>query len=229
VGKLIVRPFRDSDGAAIRHIFRSTIALGQPLPFPLPDFQRYESLCLDWYLTEGAVDAAVLDTGVSVVGYALVCTRPERYRRWNRRRALRFTGRIMTRLAVGRYGKEARRFYRLRMRDGWTLWRAGGDDPMPAHAHCNLLPGVRAGSAGRMLADHIDDRCRAAGVDGWFGEINAPCGRRAQALVRLGATVVRRAPNVTLSWLAGKPVERLTIVRHLPATEVVKNDAKRSA
>jgi hypothetical protein len=228
VGKLIVRSFRDSDAAAIRHIFRSTIALGQPLPFPLPDFERYESLCLDWYLTEGAVDAAVLDTGVSVVGYALVCTKPEPYRRWNRRRALRFTGRILTRLVGGRYGKDARRFYRLRMRDGWTLWRHGGDDPMPAHAHCNLLPGVRAGSAGRMLADHIDERCRAAGVEGWFGEINAPCGRRAQALVRLGATVVRRAPNVTLSWLAGKPVERLTIVRHVP-TDGVNDDAKRSA
>jgi hypothetical protein len=155
-----------------------------PLPFALPDFELYESLCLDWYLTEGAADAAVPDSGITVAGYALVCTRPDRYRRWNRQRAARFVGRIVPRLVTGRYRGDARRFYRLRLRDGWALWRGGGADPMLAHAHCNLVPGVRAWWAGRLLADHIDDRCRAAGVGGWSGEINAPTGRRAQALIR---------------------------------------------
>jgi hypothetical protein len=99
---------------------------------------------------------------------------------------------------------------------------------MLAHAHCNLVPGVRAWWAGRLLADHIDDRCRAAGVGGWSGEINAPTGRRAQALIRLGATVVDRSPNLTLSWLAGWPVERLTIVRRVPTMDT-HDDAERSA
>jgi hypothetical protein len=216
MGQLTVRPFRDEDAAAVRQIFRATVALGQPLPFPIPDFERYEALCLDWYLTEGGKDAAVLDGGSAILGYALVCTDAARYRQWSRRQAARFARRVIPRLATGRYRGQAGRFYRLRLRDGWRLWRAGTTDPMPGHAHCNLVPGVRAGKAGRLLADHIDERCRQAGLSGWFAEINAPTGRRAQALVRLGATVVHQAPNLTFSWLAGQSVERLTIVRHVP-------------
>jgi hypothetical protein len=225
----MVRRFRDDDAAAVRRIFRSTVALGHPLPFPLPDFQRYESLCLDWYLTRGAGDAAVLLTGATVVGYALVCTDAEGHRRWNKRKAARFAARVLGRLAAGRYRGDAARFYRQRLRDGWAMWRHGCADPLPAHAHCNMVAGVRAGSAGRLLAGHIDDRCRAAGLPGWFGEINAPTGRRAHALQRLGATVVHRSPNLTLTWLAGQPVERLTIARHLPVSEASDHAPRRSA
>jgi hypothetical protein len=215
MGQLTVRPFRASDEAEIRRIFRQTVGLGQPLPFAVPGFARYEALCLDWYLSQGARDAAVAVGPDGIVGYALVCTDATAYRRWARRRAALFAATIAPPLAMGRYPAGAARFYRLRLRDGWAMWRHGVPDPLPAHAHFNLVAGTRAGWAGHLLVDHIDQRCRLAGLPGWFGEINAVAGRRVRALERLGATIVHRVPNRTLSWLAGQPVERLTVARAL--------------
>lgn len=150
--------------------------------------------------------------GIAVCGYALVCTRPIEYERWLRRRALSFLVRTgvatMSPLPSGQ-------FLRLRVADGWHRWRDPFRPPMGAHAHLNAAPGARNGSAARMLVDHIDTQCRRAGVPGWFGEINAPVGRRAAALARLGITVVHRTPNATMSWLGGEPVERLTVLRHV--------------
>ncbi len=109
---------------------------------------------------------------------------------------------------------DASRFLRLRVRDGWHMWRHSVDAPFPAHAHINLAaPRPRLG--GRLLADHVDLRCRQAGLPGWFGEMNALVGHRARALERLGADIVHRAPNHTMSWLVGRPVERLTVARRV--------------
>jgi hypothetical protein len=57
-----------------------------------------------------------------------------------------------------------------------------------------------------------------AGLSGWYGEINAVEGRRAKALELLGS-IVHKAPNHTLSWLVGQPVERLTLVRSLSSAD----------
>jgi len=70
---------------------------------------------------------------------------------------------------------------------------------------------------GRMLAEHVDAVLRAKGIDAWYGEVNAPRGRRAAALERWGARVVDRVDNHTFSWLCHMPIERLTIVRPVPA------------
>jgi hypothetical protein len=87
---------------------------------------------------------------------------------------------------------------------------------MPVHVHLNLMPSVRAGRGGRLLAARADELCRRLGAFGWYGEINARAGRRASALQRLGGEIVRRSPNRTLTWVMGAPVERLTVVRRLP-------------
>ena len=211
---MTVRALRDGDDAAVRSIFRSTLMLGRPVGFSLPDVDRYEALCLDWYLGAGRADAAVLEDGDAVVGYALVCTHPAAYRTWIRRAAVRFAAATAVGFARGRYPGPAGRFYALRVRDGWALRHA----PVPpdiAQAHVNLRPSHRAGRAGRMLADHIDARVRATGGRAWFGEINAYTGQRAAAIERLGGRVVHRAPNHTMSALLGRPVERLTVVRDL--------------
>jgi hypothetical protein len=88
--------------------------------------------------------------------------------------------------------------------------------PFPAHAHINVLPHQLARWAGLSLVDSVDERCRRAGLPGWYGEINAPVGKRARALERIVGPIVHRAPNHTLSWLTGRPVERLTVARALP-------------
>lgn len=216
-----VRALRDGDDDDIAEVFRSTLVLGAGLAAPPPDLLRYQALCLDWYLDAGRPDAAVLEGGDGrVVGYALVCTDPDRHRRWVRRAGARFAAGVALRWAAGRYPPDAARFHRLRLRDGWTLWRhAPPALAQLGHAHVNLLPEARAAQAGRLLAAHVDARVARAGLPGWFGEINAAAGTRARALERLGGVIVHRAPNHTLTALAGQPVERLTVVRRTQGAE----------
>jgi hypothetical protein len=214
---LSVRPLAVGDDEAVRRTFRSTLVLGVSAPFVLPDLDRYEQLCLDWYLTEGRQWAAVVeDDDGDVAGYLLACPDTAGHERWLRVQAVRFTTRVLAGAASGRYPRAARTFWRLRLQDGWLAWRQGVPAPFPMHVHLNLVPGLRATQAGRLLVGHADAVCRAVGGTGWFGEVNAPVGRRAAAFERLGAEVVHRTPNLTFSWVRGEPVERLTVVRVLP-------------
>ncbi len=157
----------------------------------------------------------MLVDGDTVLGYALVCLDAAAYRRWAVPAALAWGGRAAAGIAAGRLRGPAARFVRLRIADGLASWRAGPLAPAPAHAHVNLARGARGGAGFRLTA-HVDERCAEAGLDGWYGELNARAGRRATAVEQRGGRVVARAPNRTLSWLAGEPVERLTVVRRLP-------------
>ena len=216
---LRIRPLHPHDDAVIRRVFQSTLVMGQPAPVGsgLERVLRpYERLCLEWYLDGGRDAARVLTNGDSVVGYALVCLEPESFDRWQRRAAARFTAHVVPRLLARRYRPPVDRFLRLRLRDGWALWRHR-DDRLAGlpHAHLNSCD-TMGGLPGRLLADHVDAAVAAAGFSAWYGEINARPGRRVAALARWGAAVVARQPNRTLTWLAGAPVERLTIVRRIP-------------
>jgi hypothetical protein len=214
---LVVRPLGPEHDDAVRATFRSTLVLGAAAPFELPDLDHYEDLCLGWYLGPGRRWAAVVvDDEGRTAGYLLACPDPTSHGRWVRSRAVRFTARVLLGLVTRRYPPEASTFWRLRLQDGWVAWRHGAPDPFPMHVHLNLVPGVRATQAGRLLVRHADTVCRAEGGTGWFGEVNAPAGRRAAALERLGGRVVHRTPNRTFSWVRGGPVERLTVVRVLP-------------
>jgi hypothetical protein len=63
---------------------------------------------------------------------------------------------------------------------------------------------------------HIDERCRLAGCDSWYGELNERDGSRIGALQRIGMEVVDAVPNHTLTMLLGEPVRRLTLLRRVP-------------
>lgn len=209
---MIVRPLagcRDDD--AVRRIFRGTLGLGRPVPFELPGLARYEGLCLDWYLEVGRPDAAVLERDGAVVGYVLVCTDPASHAAAQRREAARFAAWAGPRIAARRLPEPARTFWSLRLRDGWRAWRSGG--PARPHAHVNLQPEARISRASLELLAHVDARVGAAGHRSWAGEVNAVRGRRAVALERVVGPVVDRTPSLTYSWLAGRPVDRLRVVR----------------
>jgi hypothetical protein len=210
----VVRPLSEPDDVELRRLFRETMVMGLPLPFLLGDGGRYESLCLDWYLGPGRSNAAVVDVDGRIVGFALVCTDPAAYRRWVRTTAARYA--LYSLLVLIRTDPRAplSRFHRCRLRDGWVMLR----NPTPrfsAHAHVNVLPHAHAGWAGGSLLNFVDERCHASGLPGWSGEINAVAGKRAKALERIVGPVVHRSPNHTLSWLMGRPVERLTVTRSL--------------
>ena len=215
-----VRQLLPPDEPLVRAVFRRTLALGRPLPFPLPGLVHYERLCIGWFFQQAWSQAAVLDDGQQVCGYALVCTDEAAFRRWLAPVTAGWLASVLAALASGRLPAKAAEFYRCRLRDGLQALRRTAAPPMPAHAHVNLDRGVRAGRAGLALLDHVDQQCRRAGLPGWYAEINARRGRRAAALRAGGFEVVRRAPSHTLSWLVGEPVERLTVVRALarPAT-----------
>jgi hypothetical protein len=210
-----LRRFLPPDEPSVQRIFRGTLALGRPLPFPLPGLARYERLCLRWYLRRGWSDAAVLDAGGMVFGYALACTDEADYRRWAVPATAAWLASVALALAGGRLPRDAAAFYRHRLLDGVEAVRRTTAPPMPAHAHLNLDRAARAGDSGLALLRHVDDRCRQAGLPGWYGEINCRRGRRGAALREAGFELVRRAPNHTLTWLLGEPVERLTVVRVL--------------
>lgn len=211
---LRVRRYTPADERAVRAIFRDTLALGRPLPAPVSWLAEYERLCLQWFVGPGAQDAGVLDDGRAVRGYVLVCTDLAAYRRWAVGAAAVWTARTLTRLAGGRMDPATARFHRLRLADGLAALTAP-PAPMPACVHVNVDAGARGGGAGLLLARHADERCRARDLPGWYGEVNAPTGRRVAALASAGIVTVDRHPNHTLSWLAGRPVERLTVVRDL--------------
>jgi hypothetical protein len=215
---LVLRPLTAPDEAELRRLFRETLVMGRPLPFPLADGGRYEALCLDWYLGVGRQDAAVVDAGGHIVGFALVCTDQAAFSRWVRFRAARYALYSVLTLIRTNPQSPVARFHRCRLRDGWVMWRSPAP-PFAAHAHINVSPHQRAGGTGRALVSCVDERCRRAGLSGWYGEINAPVGRRANALERLVGSITHRAPNHTLSWLMGRPVERLTVARSVPSIE----------
>jgi hypothetical protein len=208
-----VRQLLPPDAPAVRVVFRRTLALGRPLPFPLPGLARYEHLCLGWYLHDAWSDAAVLDDGQAVRGYALVCTDETAWRRWAVPATVAWLATVAAAMAGRRLPADAAEFYRHRLRDGYESLRRAARPAMPAHAHLNIDRDARGGGAALALLHHVDQRCRQAGLPGWYGEVNARRGRRAAALRAGGFELVHRAPNHTLSWLLGEPVDRLTLVR----------------
>ena len=214
---LRIRPLGAGDERELRHVFRATIALGHPVSEDAgvdAALRPYERLCLEWYLGPGRAHASVLWDDDRVVGYALVCVDPKGFARWQQRAGARFTAHVLPRVVLRRYPASIRRFYRLRFRDGWDLWRHG-DDRVAGLPHAHFNATAPAGLPGRLLADHVDDVVAIAGFDSWYGEMNARPGRRVAALGRWGAEIISRRPNATLSWLAGAPVERLTVLRHV--------------
>jgi hypothetical protein len=217
---VIVRPLGSAaDDAAVRRLFRATLGFGRPVPFDLPGLARYECMALDWYLGPGRDDAAVLDRDGEVVGYLLVCTDPDGHERALRREAVRFSAWAGPRVYGRRLPEPARTFWRLRLVDGYRAWRHHGPTTLPsAHVHLNLDPTAKATRRTLDLLHHADERAPG----GWFGEINALVGHRANALERVVGEVVDRQENLTFSWLAGRPVERLTVVRR--ASEVGSNN-----
>lgn len=213
-----VRPLEAADADPVRALFRATAALGRPLRLPEADLRAYESLCLDHYLDEDGSACAVHLTDGVVTGYAMVALDHAAYERWVRPRAGRWAARAVGQI-VRAPRSEGAAFHRLRLLDGAVTVVRGVAAPMPAHFHFNVGAGHRGMAAGVALAAHADAVVAAAGLPGYFGEVNVARSRpgRERALQRLGAVVVHRQRNHTLSWLAAEPVDRLTVVRRLDA------------
>jgi GNAT superfamily N-acetyltransferase len=209
------------DDAAICELFDRTVLLGGELDVVPVAFDEYRRLCVGWYLEAGRTDAAVArDSSGEVVGYALVCTDEDAAARWSRRWARRLAARVCREWCAGRLDQHSRAFYLARGRDAVELARARRRPPAAVHAHLNVDRTARTAGVALALLDHIDERCRLAGRDSWYGELNERDGSRRAALQRIGMEVVDAAPNHTLTMLLGQPVRRLTLLRRVPGHDV---------
>ena len=209
------RPYRPVDRDAVVAVFHATLVLGRRLPFRLAGAHEYAELSLGWFLDAELDRAAVWDDGERVVGYALAAADLDGLARAQRRGARALAGVLGRRVAARRLDSDSRRFWMARGRDALALARRSGREPARFVGHLNLLSAHRAGVAGRRLVEHIDRECAVAGHDRWYGEVNAPAGRRRGAIRRYGMDVAWREPNHTLTRLVGEPVERLVTVRVL--------------
>jgi hypothetical protein len=206
---------RTDDVEAVTQLMETTIVLGQPVAGV--DLGDYVRACLSPFVGRRARDAAVVvDDDGRIVAYALVCTDPPSGERAARRAVVGLVMRTLVRGAHGGLGAATRRFYVDRLRDMKGLASSAGPRRANPHAHLNIAAGTRSGTAALLLLEHVDTRVALAGFEHWVGEVNAPSGRRARALERLGFEVVDRRPNLTLSRCAGQPVERLTLLRRIP-------------
>jgi len=208
-----IRSMQPADEVEIRRIFRQTLARGSAATVDLGDLRAYEDLCLDWYLRFGEVLVVVADGRVT--GYLLACLDERRHRAWQRRHALRWATTSLLQVATGRRRSDARRFVLLRLRDGIGAWRDAAPPAADAHAHVNLEPQLRAGRVGPSLARRMDALALTAGHTAWYGEMNRPAARSHRTLERRGVHLVDRRSSATFSWLAGEPIERLTLVRQV--------------
>ncbi len=212
-----VRGLGLADDERIHRIFDQTVQLGASLDNRVAAFDAYRELCLGWYLGPGRADAAVAhDPSGNVVGYALVCVDESAAARWGQRGTLTLVRRVAAEALAGRVDAHSRAFYRARISDAADLMRTRRTPPAQVHAHLNVSRGARTASVARALVAHVDHRCRLAGHDAWYGELNERTETRLGALERIGLEVVDAVPNHTLSRLVGEPVRRLTLVRRLP-------------
>jgi hypothetical protein len=208
------RPVNADDDDVVRRLFLATMLLGRPLHRPVTRLAEYAELSLGWYLGPGRPDAAVaVDRDGRIVGYALVCTHESAAARWQTTHAARLAALVAADFARGRVDAPSRVFWASRATDVFALARTKRTAPAEAHAHLNIDRSARQGSAALALLAHVDECCRVAGLDRWYGEINERVGRRAGAIERLGGRVVGRESNHSFSKLLGEPVERLTVVR----------------
>ena len=218
---LRLRPLEPRDRADVSKIFWDTMALGQPLPFELAAGSAYEELAQAFFVGPACAHhgRVLVDGDDRVAGYVLVTDDLDALESFQRRAAVKYAAGVARAAASGRLDRQSAAFHRLRFLDGWYSLREAPSPPQPVVGHFNIERGRRAFPAGRLLTDHIDQVAREAGAEGWFGEMNAFTGKRTPALSRVGWSLVHRMPNLTLSWLRGRPVERFTAVR-IPGTHV---------
>lgn len=221
-----IQAYRRHDEAAVRRIWRSTLALGASAAGLDPArLAAYEQLSLGWYLAAanrgaGRSDVVVVRHDGAVVGYMLVCLDQAHHERWAVPTALRWAAGEARRWRS--HDRRMRTFVRLRVHDAVHARRRQPPAPFPAHVHVNLDRSVRGASIGHRLVSWADCRVGEAGHAGYCGEMNVPVGRSLRAVEASGARVVARVPNRTISWLSGRPVERCLVARALDrATDAV--------
>jgi hypothetical protein len=208
VSEYRLRPYRPEDHPHIYEILKATLALGEPLPFPVMDLDDQLQLFVEYYLQHEPLLARVAeDERGRLVGYQLCTLHAAEAEAWRTRQAIRFGWQMFWRWPA--YDAFTRLYYRLRLRDALETLR-DRTPFLPAHMHWHFLPEVR----GRLFQDCLSffqEHCRRAGVAAGGGEIIVDERHRRTHWQRIGITPVGEAPHHTLSVILGKPVWRVML------------------
>jgi len=162
-----VRPYRSSDGSAVREIACDTADRGQPVDELFRDREAVADVLVGGYMGYEPGFLWIAECEQQVVGYLTGCLDTRAFERLVERKVI---PRAVLR-SVGRGALLHLRTWRLLGAFGATVLRGGFPvridlNAYPAHFHINLRQGFRGHGLGRQLVDSFRRQVDLAGIGG---------------------------------------------------------------
>jgi len=207
-----VRPYRDSDRAALRALCCDTGFLGKPIDPVFEDRDLFADFLTDYYLKHEPDSAFVVSANGVVKGYLLGSRYPVKHQFWsftaNVVQASRMLGRYW------KYNRDSRRFIH------WIFSKAWQEVPAAprtiGHFHINLLPEIRSVAVCRQLLETYFRFLRNHGVKQIHAQIVTFDGRRGfKFLERYGFRVLNQSKITKYRRFTNQSVYLCTIVKEL--------------
>jgi len=210
--EVIVRPYRTSDRALVRHLCCETGYLGGRIDPVFEDRELFADYLTKYYTDWEPASSFVLEQDGVVKGYLLGSYRPMRQQFFNFFNNLNLFARGMAKYAS--YARPTRDFI------GWVLrnsWREVPKAPRrSAHFHFNILPEAQGLAHSRKLMNTYLDYLRARGVPQVFGQVVTFEERRGAAVfARFGFQVVEKKEITKYRAHRDEPVYLCTVIKDL--------------
>lgn len=163
---VVIRPYDQSDRAAVRRICYATGYMGEP-EWNWRDPESYADLFTSYYTDAEPGSALVAERTGVVEGYLLGCV--DSAKAWSEASIL---GRLLWRRQIALRPSTAPFVWRSfadviqDRRHGHDLPAPVRDDRWPAHLHIDLLPSIRGRGVGGAMLRSFLDRLRSRGVPG---------------------------------------------------------------
>ena len=163
----MVRPYRQTDEAAIRRICCDTALYGQPIDPLMGDRRLVADALVRYYTTLEPESTFVAEENGRVVGYITGCLDTHRYEQlFNREIAPKLLARVATGGHLCRW-----KFWRLvflawKSESRWAKERQSAAAGYPAHCHMNLDAGFRQAGTGSVLFKTFLARLSARQIPG---------------------------------------------------------------
>jgi len=208
-----IRPYHQTDRAAIRQLCCETGYLGKPVDCLFQDRELFADLFTNAYLDHQPQWALVAESDGKFAGYLLGAV-SKRFDLILMRSGLVTTVKMLLRLAAGRYSghRRSRLFIRWLLTVGYR--EQPKHPPNAAHLHCDLERGFRGRGILKKLWNVYEERLRLAGVTQCYGSFFSHPHRRPEAVyARYGFTVFDRRRTTLFEPEIAEPVEVVCVAR----------------
>ncbi len=210
-----IRPYQESDRAAIRQLCCDTGYLGHPVDCLFQDRELFADLFTNAYLDHQPQWALVAEWNGKLVGYLLGAV-SKHFDLLLMRSGFVTTSKMLLRLACGRYAshRRSRLFIRWLLTVGYR--EQPKHPPNAAHLHCDLARGFRGRGILKRLWDVYEERLRLAGVSRCYGAFFSHPRRRPEAVyARYGFSVYDRRRTSFFEPEISEPVELVCVARQI--------------